>query len=59
LSRSLGLRAVVIIGCAMTALGALLRVPAIFMDDYRYPWAVAGHAMNAAAGPIIMRSAPN
>ena len=58
LSRSLGLRAVVVIGCTLTALGAVLRVPANFMHDYRYPWVVAGHAVNAAAGPIIMSCPP-
>ena len=31
LSRSLGLRAVVIMGCAMVAVGACLRVPAIYL----------------------------
>ena len=58
LSRSLGLRPVVVIGCALTAAGALLRVPAIFAEDGRYAWAVAGHAINAAAGPVIMSCPP-
>jgi MFS family permease len=58
LSRSMGLRAVVVIGCALTALGAVLRVPAIFLHHHRYAWAVLGHAVNAAAGPVIMSCPP-
>jgi MFS family permease len=58
MSRSMGLRAVVVLGCGLTALGAVLRVPAIFFHNHRYAWAVLGHAINAAAGPVIMSCPP-
>ena len=51
LSRSMGLRAVVVLGCGLTALGAVLRLPAVFFHSHRYAWVVVGHAINAAAGP--------
>ena len=61
LSRSLGLRAAVIIGCTLTAVGAALRIPAVLdptLAPGRFGWVVAGHAVNAAAGPIIMSCPP-
>jgi MFS family permease len=58
LSRSLGLRAVVIIGCALVAVGAVMRILAIYVPNARYGWVVAAHTVNAAAGPVIMCCPP-
>ena len=58
LSRSLGLRGVVMIGCSLVGAGAILRVLALYAPHARYGWVVAAHAINAAAGPVIMCCPP-
>ena len=62
LATSKGLRWSIVLGSVLTGLGAVARVLAIPLvahaPNAAFGWIIAGHTLNAAAGPIIMSCPP-